>query len=238
MSLLLTSDLRAWLDGFPGSSTSSMADLGVEAFFLVTVVSAVSGLFVATLYRVFFRSRATGSEIHRAFPLISLSVTAIFITIQFSLALSLGLLGALSIVRFRTPVKEPEEIAFLMLVVAGGLCCATFHLLFLGILMVVAVMTLTALHLRRGLLGKPLDHGMLVVTLSRAEYRAQGEKLLELLATRMPKGRLDAISEDADEAVVTYGFRSLAPDSVPPLQTALHELTPELRTDLYYTRGS
>ena len=69
----------------------------------------------------FYGRRATGSEIHRAFPLIAIAVTAIFICIQFSLPLSLGLLGALSIVRFRTPIKEPEEIGFLMVVIATSL---------------------------------------------------------------------------------------------------------------------
>ena len=38
-----------------------------------------------------------------------------------SLALSLGLVGALSIVRFRTPIKEPEELAYLFISIAMGL---------------------------------------------------------------------------------------------------------------------
>ena len=38
-----------------------------------------------------------------------------------SLALSLGLVGALSIVRFRTPIKEPEELGYLFLIIAVGL---------------------------------------------------------------------------------------------------------------------
>jgi len=56
-------------------------------------VSLLSSLFVAYLYVHFYSSRATGSQIHRAFPLLGISITAIFVTIQFSLPLSLGLLG-------------------------------------------------------------------------------------------------------------------------------------------------
>ena len=49
-------------------------------------------------------------------------ITALVITvIKFSLALSLGLVGALSIVRFRTPIKEPEELAYLFICIAAGL---------------------------------------------------------------------------------------------------------------------
>ena len=49
------------------------------------------------------------------------SITALFISIQFSLPLSLGLLGALSIIRFRTPVKEAEELVYLFIAIAIGL---------------------------------------------------------------------------------------------------------------------
>ena len=88
------------------------------AFLMLMAVSLLSSLFIAYLYVHFYSNRATGSQVHRAFPLLGISITAIFVTIQFSLPLSLGLLGALSIVRFRTPIKEPEEIGFIMLVIA------------------------------------------------------------------------------------------------------------------------
>src|SRR5688572_10498829 len=88
------------------------------AFLMLMAVSLLSSLFISYLYVHFYSNRATGSQVHRAFPLLGISITAIFVTIQFSLPLSLGLLGALSIVRFRTPIKEPEEIGFIMLVIA------------------------------------------------------------------------------------------------------------------------
>ena len=233
MSQLLTLDLQSWLDDLAGPGAARMAELGAGSFVLLMLVSAVSGLLVAMLYRLFFRARATGSEIHRAFPLISLSVTAIFITIQFSLPLSLGLLGALSIVRFRTPIKEPEEIGFLMLVVASGLCCATFNLLFLGIVLGVAMLMLTALHLKSGMFGRSL-----VVTLPQADYRSRGAEVLRVLGERLPGGRLDAVNEDVDEAVISYAFRGLSAAQVPDLQGVLRELSEGLRTDLYYTRST
>src|SRR5687767_6730087 len=63
------------------------------AFLLLMTVSLLSSLFIAYLYVHFYSNRATGSQVHRAFPLLGISVTAIFVTIQFSLPLSLGLLG-------------------------------------------------------------------------------------------------------------------------------------------------
>ncbi|MDA1266192.1 MAG: DUF4956 domain-containing protein, partial [Planctomycetota bacterium] len=168
MSVILAasqSDLKSLLEQLSSPGAKQMAEVGMGSFLLLMAISALTGLFVSVLYRVFFRARATGSEMHRAFPLISISVTAIFVTIQYSLPLSLGLLGALSIVRFRTPVKEPEEIGFLMLVVACGLCCATFNLFFLGVVLIVATTMLVVLNLRSTLLGGPRQHGMVVLTL-------------------------------------------------------------------------
>ena len=107
-----------------GANTPAMAQLGLAGFVVLLLISLASSLLASFLYLHFYSSRATGSQVHRAFPLLGISITAIFIAIQFSLPLSLGLLGALSIVRFRTPIKEPEEIGFIMLVIAASLACA------------------------------------------------------------------------------------------------------------------
>ena len=53
--------------------------------------------------------------------LASLVTTSIIMVISGNLILSLGMVGALSIVRFRTPIKEPEELAYLFLAIAIGL---------------------------------------------------------------------------------------------------------------------
>ena len=54
-------------------------------------------------------------------PLLSLVTFLVILIVKSSLALSLGLVGALSIVRFRTPIKEPEELIYLFLSIAIGL---------------------------------------------------------------------------------------------------------------------
>lgn len=235
LSTLATND---WLDSVMGPGAKRMAELGFLSFLLLMTISAAAGIFVSVLYRIFFRARATGSEIHRAFPLIAISITAIFIAIQFSLPLSLGLLGALSIVRFRTPVKEPEEIGFLMLVVACSLCCATFNLLFLGVVLLVAVAVLLLLHMRSGLIGRPRSDGMLVLRLPADDFASSGEPILQMLASRVTGGQLDAITESSDETVVSYSFSSMPRERVPELQAQLRTLCSSLRSDLYFTRGA
>ena len=55
------------------------------------------------------------------FPLIAATTFLVITVVKSSLALSLGMVGALSIVRFRAPIKEPEELAYLFLTIAIGL---------------------------------------------------------------------------------------------------------------------
>jgi len=80
-------DLYAILSG---ANTGAMSQIGLAGFVLLLAVSLASSLFAAFLYLHFYANRATGSQVHRAFPLLGLSITAIFIAIQFSLPLSLG----------------------------------------------------------------------------------------------------------------------------------------------------
>src|SRR5688572_16985197 len=132
------------------------------AFLMLMAISLLSSLFISYLYVHFYSNRATGSQVHRAFPLLGISITAIFVTIQFSLPLSLGLLGALSIVRFRTPIKEPEEIGFIMLVICVSIATATFKLAFVGVIFVVALAALFGMSAARRLSGAASD-GTIVV---------------------------------------------------------------------------
>jgi hypothetical protein len=57
----------------------------------------------------------------RVFVFIAATTLLVITVVQSSLALSLGLVGALSIIRFRTPIKEPEELAYLFLAIGLGL---------------------------------------------------------------------------------------------------------------------
>ena len=61
-------------------------------------------------------------------------VFLVIVVVKSSLALSLGLVGALSIVRFRTPIKEPEELVYLFLAIALGLGYGAGHILITSLL--------------------------------------------------------------------------------------------------------
>ncbi len=199
--------LKSLVKALTGFGSQQMEEVGIAGFIFVMLVSLGCSLFAAHLYQYFYARQSTGSQIHRAFPLLGLSVTSIFITIQFSLPLSLGLLGALSIVRFRTPIKEPEEIGFLMLVIACSISCATFNFVFLGVVLGVAVLALVLVN--SGVLSRRQSDGVLVITLPDHQESAGYAALLATLERTTTQGRVESVAKNGEGTVISYAFRGL-----------------------------
>lgn len=233
----MESEINNWFANLSGFGSQKMEEIGMAPFLMVMGISLLCSLFISFLYVKFYKSRATGSQVHRAFPLLGISVTAIFICIQFSLPLSLGLLGALSIVRFRTPIKEPEEIGFIMLAIATSICCATFNMVFLGVILIVAVVALVSLKIARGIFKGRLNDGMLIITLPTAYYRNNRENMLELVEKHLPSSRIDSISESQNESVISYSFVRLEKKSMLKLQDKLANISNELKSNIFFNRS-
>lgn len=121
---------------------SSSFDLSLGSFIFSIFLSYTLSYFLSIVYVKSAKSYSNHKSLSRIFPLLSITVTIVIAVVKSSLALSLGLVGALSIVRFRTPIKEPEELTFLFLSIAIGLACGAnqslaaitgFVLAFIGI---------------------------------------------------------------------------------------------------------
>ena len=220
----MNQSLQEAMDTLTKMGNPEMQDVGLLPFLLVMMVSLLASLVVSYLYIYFYSSRATGSHLQRSFPLLGLSITAIFICIQFSLPLSLGLLGALSIVRFRTPVKEPEEIGFIMLVVACSLACATLNFGFLLVLLVVAVVALLLRRWAPALLEGTTDDGSIIISLPQAEYEKAGEQVLDFLESKLRRARIESLAKNNDEVVLSVLFRSSSSRQLASLEAELREI--------------
>jgi hypothetical protein len=119
-------------------------ELGLTEFFVSVVFSLVVGVICMFLYRAYFSETYDRNEsLNKSFIIIAPSISAVFWAIQYSLPLSLGLLGALSFVRFRTPIKRSEDIAFILLVIALALLSSVYRFWAAGLLL--AVITLTVI---------------------------------------------------------------------------------------------
>ncbi|WP_109098923.1 DUF4956 domain-containing protein [Aquimarina sp. AU58] len=92
------------------------------SIFLINIVTASVLLYILSrLYIKFGNSMSNRDQLSRVLIIIGVTTFLIITIVKSSLALSLGLVGALSIVRFRTAIKEPEELGFFFIAIAIGL---------------------------------------------------------------------------------------------------------------------
>ena len=95
--------------------------ISIANFIFKVLLVSVLSYFLGLVYLKFGRSLSNRASLSNSFPLLGLATMSIITVVKSSLALSLGLVGALSIVRFRTPIKEPEELIYLFLCITLGL---------------------------------------------------------------------------------------------------------------------
>ncbi len=101
--------------------STQAAPFSIGSLILNLIVGAIIAFILKAHYKRFSSTLNNRDDFGNIFPFILLTTTLVISIVKSSLALSLGLVGALSIVRFRTPIKEPEELAYLFICIAAGL---------------------------------------------------------------------------------------------------------------------
>ena len=97
--------------------------LDLENFALNLFFAAILSFFVQLFYIKYSSTLSNKYDFSKNFIVLGVTTTIVITIVKSSLALSLGLVGALSIVRFRAAIKEPEELVYLFLIIAIGLGC-------------------------------------------------------------------------------------------------------------------
>jgi hypothetical protein len=180
--------------------------LGVGEALIAIGFSLVAAVIAYLIYQLFYGSRHIGAGVHRTFIIGGPTITTIFLVIQTSIPLGLGLLGALSFVRFRTPVKDPAEIGFLLLLIASSIGAATGNYLLTGLLFVVVFIALGVQWLMRNrvtLFGR----GHLMISVDQSSFPALEKKLTAFLGERLHGLSLDTMSTLDDRISLHYQYR-------------------------------
>lgn len=107
------------LSGF--DFTAELANLTVSRIIVTILTAALCGAVVYLTYRFFYRGVVYSENFNILLVLTTVVTSFIIMTISANIVLSLGMVGALSIVRFRAAVKDPLDIGFLFWGIAAGL---------------------------------------------------------------------------------------------------------------------
>ncbi len=142
---------------------------------LIFVMAAIMGVYIFMIYRLLSKDAFYSRDLNMTIAGIVLIVAAIMIAMQSNLIVSLGMVGALSIVRFRNAVKNPLDLLFLFWAVGVGILCGVEMVL----LAVITSAAMTALLLVLQLL--PGTKAAAVLVLRSGDLDLDWEKVNEIV---------------------------------------------------------
>ncbi|MBE5866869.1 MAG: DUF4956 domain-containing protein [Lachnospiraceae bacterium] len=108
---------KSFLEGFVST------DLSTTTIVVSLAVTAAIAVYIFAVYRLLSRNSFYSKGFNISLVALAVITASIILTIQSSVVISLGMVGALSIVRFRTAVKEPQDLVFLFWSISTGIIC-------------------------------------------------------------------------------------------------------------------
>jgi uncharacterized membrane protein YhiD involved in acid resistance len=150
-------DLQQLITDFLTTSTT-YGELTVDRVALALVMSFLINLLILVIYRKTFKGVVYNRQFGIGLVLTGLVVTLVVLPISSNVALSLGMIGALSIIRFRTAIKDPKDIVFTFWTITVGIICGA------GLYIV-------------GIVGVPIIAGMFLI-LDKAKIKGSDPYLL------------------------------------------------------------
>ena len=180
--------------------TLSSAEISITSFTLSLVLTALLSIALSIVYIKYGSAISNRKYFSKTFILIAMTTMLIITIVKSSLALSLGLVGALSIVRFRGAIKEPEELAYLFLSIAIGLGFGANqpYITIVAFILIVSIIIIVKLFSE-----KDEDNSNLYVTIS-TKKNIPIEKIIDILSKHSSSVSLKRIDENADELEVSF----------------------------------
>ncbi len=218
----------------PSAPGSGWADL-VREFFaapgplpdLRTVLidlglAAVLALILGRVYIHWGNSLSNRRKFAANFMLIAITTTFIIQVVRSSVALSLGLVGALSIVRFRAAIKEPEELAYLFLCVGVGIGLGDNQRLITILALALAVVLVGLMKV----LGRPhADANLYLTVAGRAPDLLDLGQVMRMLMLHCPKARLLRFDESGGMQEMSFLVEFRKTSDVNALRASIRELS-------------
>ncbi len=162
-------------------------DLTVEQICLNFIVALILGLIIYISYRFSHSGAVYSARFNASLLMLTLITTLIMNVIGNNIALSLGMVGALSIVRFRTAIKDPRDTTYIFWCIAVGISCGVSYyllaaigtgLIFLVMLMLGAIKSndryLLIIHASAGVSQK-IEEAILVQYEGKAQLRVRNQ---------------------------------------------------------------
>jgi len=189
--------------------SSQSVQVSIHFFLINLFLSALLAYLLGRAYVRFGTSLSNREQFGRNFLLVTMTTMLIITIVKSSLALSLGLVGALSIIRFRAAIKEPEELSYLFLAISIGLGLGAEQTVITLIAFVTILCILIARHWLRPREEKP---NLYLTVTCPVPHKAGLTKILEALKAHARATELKRFDETPDlvEASFEIQFDNIA----------------------------
>ena len=202
------------------------AQISIVDFLINTAIILVLALVLEFTYTRCAKSLSGRKTFAANFFLVAFTTMLIISIVKSSLALSLGLVGALSIVRFRSAIKEPEELAYLFLTISIGLGLGANQRL----VTIVGALILLAIVWARHLSAPKRSKQNLYLTVSgMGDGKPSLENVDELVKNSFKASKLVRYDETADNIETSFWVEIKNPDDLQKFRNKLETIGREIR---------
>jgi len=230
-----TSSERGGLAGLFSELFAGQASrLDLITFLINLALAAVCASILALVYVHWGSSLTNRRKFASNLILMAMTTTFIILVVRSSVALSLGLVGALSIVRFRTAVKEPEELAYLFVAIGIGVGLGDNQRL----ITLVALAALTAVVFLQRILRRPdADVNMHLVVASRQPHKVELAQITAALRPHVAKMKLLRFDETPDMLETAFLVEFGRMDRLNEARLALTSLSESIEISFMDNKG-
>lgn len=197
----------------------------LNRFLLNALIAALLAWIVSVYYKRYGGSVSNRSQFANNFILLALTTMLIITIVKSSIALSLGLVGALSIVRFRAAIKEPEELIYLFLVIAIGLGMGADQAAITG---VAFVLIMSILIIKSRVSGASHSVRNNLMQLSIRTKPVEVATINSILADHIKIVDLKRMSQDSEKMYLSYSLVIESYDHLATVKNKLMELSPDM----------
>lgn len=173
-------------------------EINITDFLIGFIITALMAIAIREFYVRFGDAISNRKRFANNFLPLAMTTMLIITIVKSSLALSLGLVGALSIVRFRAAIKDPEELVYLFLVIGLGLATGATHF----VLAVVAIpIILLFLYLHKRMVGNQVidEQGSMFININTDTENLHAiTHLLQSTFTQVDLKRMDTLASGFD----------------------------------------
>lgn len=221
------------IETFEQFLATTKGNLGINEFLINLIIGSVLSIILSWIYVKFGRSHSNRKQFASNFIMITLTTAVIISIVKSSLALSLGLVGALSIVRFRTAIKEPEELSYMFLSIAVGLGLGASQ-----IQVTIAGFTLISLIIvLRGLIKRDDIHGNFYISLISENSLLSINEIKGILSNSCLKAHIRKIDEEEHKVEMILSIEVRRGEDIQNLRENLKKLDPAIKFSIFENKG-